>query len=307
MNSYERFCFTLIGQRMKAKRSKYIDLRNNLLSARMRIPFEAYLATAYVTSFLVGIVAAIIIGVLTYLLRLPELVKYKGAVPAFVAGMSPYSLLIGTIIVTILSLLIFGGLTYVVYLMYPSVVAGDRKRNIDATLPHAINYITAMSTAGITPAEIFSLLGDSPIYGQSAAEARYISREINLFGKDLLEALRRTAQTTPSTRMKDFLQGAMSSISSGSNLTQYFRTKAEQYSLENRQSQKLFLETLALIAESYVTAIVAGTLFLILLQSIMSVLSGESQPFFLYIVIYAVIPFGSIMFIILISSMTPEG
>jgi len=36
----------------------------------------------------------------------------------------------------------------------------------------------------------------------------------------------------------------MASISSGGNLTDYFRTKAEQYALENRQNQKLFLDTL---------------------------------------------------------------
>ncbi|MDD1667943.1 MAG: secretion system protein, partial [Methanomicrobiales archaeon] len=64
--------------------------------------------------------------------------------------------------------------------------------------------------------------------------------------------------------------------------------------------------TLGLIAESYVTALVAGTLFLIILQSIMSIISGEVSPMFLYVVIYLIVPFGSIMFVILISSMTPE-
>jgi len=126
-----------------------------------------------------------------------------------------------------------------------SVVAGNRRRNIDATLPYAINYITSMSTAGITPAEIFRLLGDSPIYGESAVEARYIAREIDIFGKDLIDALRIVSASTPSHRMKEFLQGAMASISSGGNLTDYFRTKANQYALENRQTQKLFLDTLA--------------------------------------------------------------
>jgi len=98
----------------------------------------------------------------------------------------------------------------------------------------------------------------------------------------------------------------MASISSGGNLTEYFRTKADQYALENRQTQKLFLDTLGLISESYVTAMVAGTLFLIILQSIMSVLSGENKPLFLYVIIYLLIPFGSVMFIVMISSMTPE-
>jgi flagellar protein FlaJ len=206
----------------------------------------------------------------------------------------------------VFSLLVFGGMTYVAFLVYPGVIAGNRRRNIDATLPYAINYITAMSSAGITPAEIFRLLGESTIYGESAVEARHIAREIDIFGRDLIDALRIVSATTPSQRMKDFLQGAMASISSGGNLTDYFRTKAAQYALENRQGQKLFLDTLGLIAESYVTALVAGTLFLIILQSIMSVLSGDAKPLFLYVIIYLIIPFGSVMFVVMISSMTPE-
>ena len=99
----------------------------------------------------------------------------------------------------------------------------------------------------------------------------------------------------------------MASVSSGGNITEYFRTKAEQYALENRQTQKMFLETLALVSESYVTAMVAGTLFLIILQSIMSVLSGDNRPMFLYAIIYIMIPLGSVMFVIMISSMTPES
>jgi flagellar protein FlaJ len=199
------------------------------------------------------------------------------------------------------------GITFVVFLLYPGFVSGNRKRNIESTLPYAINYVTAMSTAGIPPAEIFRQLGSSTIYGESATEARFIALEIDLFGRDLIDALRVVSSTTPSFRMKEFLQGSMGCISAGSNLTEYFRNKAEQYALENRQTQKMFLETLGLIAESYVTAMVAGPLFLIILQSIMSILSSQSQPFMLYIIIYLIIPFGSIAFVILISTMTPES
>ncbi|MBN1194981.1 MAG: type II secretion system F family protein [Methanomicrobiaceae archaeon] len=306
MNSYERFCFNIIGNRMKVKRADYLSLRNDMMGARMKIPFEAYLSTAYVTSILVGLVAALFIGIVSYLLKIPEMIKYQGQLPEFIVALSDLRLLFGTIVIVIFSLCVFGGITYLIYMLYPGILAGERRRNIDATLPYAINYVTAMSTAGITPAEVFRLLGESTIYGESAVEARYVAREIDIFGKDLIDALRIGGVYTPSMRMKDFFQGAMASISSGSNLTEYFRTKAQQYSLENRQTQKTFLETLGLISESYVTALVAGTLFLIILQSIMSTISGESDPFFLYAVIYGVIPFGSFMFIILISSMTPE-
>ncbi|MFA7199089.1 MAG: type II secretion system F family protein [Methanoculleus sp.] len=306
MNSYERFCFNLIGQDLRKKRGDFINLRNDLVGARMNAPFEAYLATAYVSSIIAGLVAAVIIGLLTYLLRVPDMITYHGAVPEIFYVLNDYKLLLGTVVITVLSLLIFGGITYLLFLLYPGIQAGERRRNIEATLPYAVNYVTAMSSAGITPDEVFRLLGQSKIYGESAVEARYISRETDFFGKDLLDALRAVSQATPSDRMREFLQGAVASISSGSNLTEYFRSKGHQYTLENNQQQKSFLETLGLIAESYVTAMVAGMLFLIILQSIMTLISGDSNPLFLYIIIYLLVPFGSMMFIVLISSMTPE-
>lgn len=306
MNGYERFCFNLIGHNYKAKRADFVSLRNDLVGARMNTPFEAYLATAYISAVVVGLVAAVLIGLLTYLLRIPDLIVYRGAVPEVFYALNDYKLLLGTAVITALSLLIFGGITYLIFLLYPGIQAGDRRRNIEATLPYAINYVTAMSSAGITPDEVFRLLGQSKIYGESAVEARYVSRETDFFGKDLLEALRTVSQATPSERMREFLQGAVASISSGSNLTEYFRAKAHQYTFENNQQQKMFLETLGLIAESYVTAMVAGMLFLIILQSIMTLISGDSNPVFLYIIIYLIVPFGSMMFVILISSMTPE-
>jgi archaeal flagellar protein FlaJ len=307
MNSLERFSFNLLGKRMKAKRDDYSELRNDIISARLKTPFEVYLSTAYVSSVLVGMTTALIIGLVSWVFRLPSLVKYNGAVPGLFAGFVPYSLIIGTVLITIFSLIIFGGLTFAVFLIYPGIEAGNRRRNIDATLPYAINYITSMSSAGITPAEVFRLLGDSPIYGESSMEARYIAREIDIFGRDLIDAMRLVSSSTPSKRLKEFLQGAMASIASGGNLTDYFRNKADQYALENRQNQKLFLDTLSLIAESYVTAMVAGTLFLIILQSIMSVLSGDNNPMFLYAVVYIMIPLGSVAFVIMISTMTPES
>lgn len=307
MNSFERFCFNLIGKRMKDKREDYAALRNDLISARFKTPFEVYLSTAYISAIIVGLSGAVVLGLVSWFLQVPTMIKYRGEVPEILLGLSQHALLLGTIFITIFSLLVFGGLTYLVFILYPGIEAGNRRRNIDASLPYAINYITSMSTAGITPAEVFRLLGSSTIYGQSAVEARYISREIDIFGRDLIDALRLVSSSTPSARMKEFLQGTMASVASGGNITDYFRTKAEQYALENRQTQKMFLETLALVSESYVTAMVAGTLFLIILQSIMSVLSGDNKPMFLYAVIYVMIPLGSVMFVIMISSMTPES
>ena len=151
MNSFERFCFNLLGKKMKAKRDDYVTLRNDILSARFKTPFEVYLSTAYVSSIIVGLSAAAVIGIVSWIFQLPTLVKYNGEVPEILVGLSAYSLVIGTIFITIFSLLVFGGLTYLVFMLYPGLEAGNRRRNIDASLPYAINYITSMSTARYHP------------------------------------------------------------------------------------------------------------------------------------------------------------
>jgi len=295
---------------MQAKRDNYYDLIANLRSARMGITFEAYLATSMVTSAIAGIMGSIIVALIVYLFNIPALITFKGNIPTDIATginqLSVYSLIIGTILAGLISFIVFGGLTYLIHLIYPAIVAGGRRRDIESSLPYAINYLAAMSTAGIPPAEVFRQLGNSSIYGESSVEARYVTLEVDVFGKDLIEALKNVSMATPSPRMREFFQGAIGSVASGSNISEYFKTKAEQYTFENRQTQKQFLDTLALISESYVTALVAGTLFLILIQSVMSILSGEGTPFFLYIIIYLIIPFGSVMFVVMIDAMTPE-
>lgn len=306
MNSFERFCFGILGDRMKERRSEFYSLRMNLLAARIQTPIEAYISTATVSSYIAGLLAGLFAGIIGLLLGLPLVILSSGFAPIqLYAYYDAFSAAL-FIILFLLTVLIVKSIVYNIFLIYPGIKAGDRKRKINATLPHAINYIMAMSTAGITPVQVFRLLSENDIYGEAAAEASYIVREIDIFGKDLVDALRNTSLVTPSSRMRDFLQGAMATISSGSDITEYFRTKAEQYALENRQQQTLFLDTLGLISESYTTAMVAGTLFLIILQSIMSVIGGESTPMMLYAVIYIIIPLGSIMFVVLISSMTPE-
>ncbi len=306
MNAFERFCFRLLGRIVKKEKDEYHQLRGDLLSAHMKVPFEVYVSTAYVSAILVGGVVSLILGFITWHFHLPELIFYHGALPEFFFTILEFRRALGTIFVTDISFAVLVYVIYLIFLFYPSIMAGDRRRKIDATLPYAMNYVTAMSTAGIPPAEIFRLLGESPVYGECAAEARYLTRDIDLLGRDLTDAMRRLSGITPSMRMKEFLQGAVATIQSGSDLTIYFRLKAEQYALENQQEQKMFIETLALIAESYVTVMVAGVLFLIIIQSVMSMVSGESDPLLLNLVIYLMVPFGSIMFIILVSSMTPE-
>ncbi len=88
----------------------------------------------------------------------------------------------------------------------------------------------------------------------------------------------------------------------------YFVAKANQFMIENRQNQKQFIETLSIMAESYVTAAVAGVLLLFIVIPIMMIISGDaSQLNFLYVLIFLVVPLIHLGFAYVIRSMSMEA
>jgi len=93
-------------------------------------------------------------------------------------------------------------------------------------------------------------------------------------------------------------------VTSGGSLKAYFMNKAKQYMVENRQSQKQLIESLGIMAESYVTAAVAGILLMMIVISLMMVMFGDpSQLSFLYLFV-VIIPIINLMFAWVIGSMT---
>jgi flagellar protein FlaJ len=83
--------------------------------------------------------------------------------------------------------------------------------------------------------------------------------------------------------------------------------KADQYLWENRNTQKQLIETLGVMAESYVTAAVAGILLLLIVIPLMMLISGGWNETFLYIFILLVVPLIHIGFAVVIRSMSQEG
>ena len=106
--------------------------------------------------------------------------------------------------------------TYYIYL--PESRAKARARKIDVLLPYVANFIATMSSAGISPSEIFKRLSSVDLYGEIQKEARKISKEIYIMGVDTITALKHAIERSPSRKFKDFLQGIISTIRGDSQL-----------------------------------------------------------------------------------------
>ena len=196
--------------------------------------------------------------------------------------------------------------TYYIYL--PESRAKARARKIDILLPYVANFIATMSSAGISPGEIFKRLSSVDLYGEIQKEARKISKEIYIMGVDTITALKHAIERSPSRKFKDFLQGIISTIQSGSDLNKYFKNIVDKYMYEDLLERKKNLESLAVIAEIFVIAVIAFPLFLVIIISTMSLTSsGGAIPFnFLYVLSLVILPLAYFGFYVLMKSTAVE-
>ena len=196
--------------------------------------------------------------------------------------------------------------TYYIYL--PESRAKARAKKIDILLPYVANFIATMSSAGISPGEIFKRLSSVDLYGEIQKEARKISKEIYIMGVDTITALKHAIERSPSRKFKDFLQGIISTIQSGSDLNKYFKNIVDKYMYEDLLERKKNLESLAVIAEIFVIAVIAFPLFLVIIISTMSLTSsGGAIPFnFLYVLSLVILPLAYFGFYVLMKSTAVE-
>jgi len=176
------------------------------------------------------------------------------------------------------------------YLGMPTSKGKSRGKNIDRYLPYATNFINTMSVAGISPAEIFEALSTIKLYGEVQKEAKKITTELNMMGIDTITALKNAIVISPSTKFKEFIQGMLGVIQSGSELGPYFDRCVEKYMSDDLIERKRNLEALAIMAESFVVTVIAFPLFLVIIISIMGMTSGGISFDFLFILAFLILP-----------------
>jgi flagellar protein FlaJ len=289
---YQLFCYRIIGK--YSKRFVKPELEKHLIQAHLKILPEEYVAYTLLTSILVavlGLVIALIIFFLGVYLKLP----FLSLLASLMAVVLPIMMAIAT---------------YIVLMGSPRSKAKTRAKDMNRKLPYATNFISAMASADVNIDVIFRELAKEKVYGEIAKEAAWITRDIDLLGKDIITALRDANERSPSIMFQDFLQGLITTVTSGGRLKPYFVMKADQYMKQHRLDQKKFQHTLGILAESFVTVVIAAPLFLIVIMSMMALAGGaaggKQTMMFLYIIVYFMIPISQLMFIVIIKTMAPE-
>jgi archaeal flagellar protein FlaJ len=289
LTGFDRWAWRTFG-RWATARPPDPTLEENLVKAHMRIRGDEYRAKVLASTVVVGIatgVAAIGVGLFLYTVHEELLAIAGGALLAVLGPVGTYGALLGM----------------------PGSTAKDRGRKIDRKLSAAMSFVSAMSSADVNVDQIFRELGRQKIYGQVAEEAAWITRDTELLGVDILTAIRRGARQSPSKRFQDFLQGVVTTATSGGQLKPYFLLKAEQYERENKLDALQRVETMGLMAETFVTVVVAFPLFLVIIIAIFAIIGGGGSFMLtiLWVIIGLMIPMMQGVFIFGMYSLAQEG
>jgi len=288
-----------------------------LRAAHIATPYRLYVARTRLYVGVVGIVTAILgvyavaglltaIDVTTYVdpesipvtlpvvsvewLRLADNRWYE---TAFVLGTA-----------SVLLAVLGGGGTYLVRRYVPQSRAEARARRIDAGMPRTIAFVYALSRGGVAVPAVFRALSrNEGVYGENAREIGIAVRNMDLFGRDVVTATRHLAETTPSDTFRVFAENLSSVLQSGKGLSEFLRNQYDRYRDEARERQDEILETIATVAEIYVTVVVAGMLFLITILLIIGLTTGNTL-LHLQLSTYVVLPALNVVFIAYLAEAT---
>ncbi|MFC6865400.1 type II secretion system F family protein [Halomicroarcula sp. GCM10025817] len=194
------------------------------------------------------------------------------------------------------------GLTYILRWELPKNTAAVRRRNIEEGMPRNIAFMYALARGGMSFPDIVRVLGrNQDIYGDMSREISIAVREMDLFGRDVISSLQHVSHRTPSEKMKTFTENLSSVLQSGQSLESFLRDQYERHQEDAAQRQADIIESLATIAEAYVTIFVAGVLFLITILLVFGLTTTDTLPF-LQLLAYLAIPLANAGFMVYLSS-----
>jgi flagellar protein FlaJ len=283
--------YRIIGKKVEVLTSLFKGLDLNLLKARIKVNFKAYVSLAILTAILLSLVTfAIVPCLLFFIVRIPLL-----AAVLFGIG---------------ISLLTFA-FSILGFCFYPIYRADKFRRDLEDELPFTTGYMAILTGAGVPPEKVFYSLSNLSVPLTISAEAKDVVRSVNLFGSDIISALEEASKHTPSERFREMLEGFISTIHSGSNSAVFLHTKSGEYMRLKKLNLKKFSDTLSILAEFYVTILLTGPLLLVIMLVVMAMLGGGglgllSPDLLLDLVTYVGIPFGAIVFLIILDAVSPK-
>lgn len=166
-------------------------------------------------------------------------------------------------------------LTFLAFYFYPLTEKRSIASKINQELPFAAIHMSAIAGSGVEPSKIFSIVVTSKEYPNTRKEIKKLLNEINIYGYDLVTALKNIAAVTSSAKLAELFKGLAMTITSGGSLKEFLDKRADTLIFDYKIEREKYTHTAETFMDIYISVVIAAPMIMTMLLVMIS-LTGMS-------------------------------
>jgi len=273
-----------IANKLFLKRSlefvdRFYGLKKDLQKANFQIMLSSYVSLMFLFTFLSVFVGIIVFSLLMIMIDggvLTKLAQFVWIIP-------------GVPILTFFS-----------FYFYPKTEASSIQKRIEQELPFVTINMSAIAGSKVEPTNIFKIIVEGQDYPYTKKEFKKLLNQVNLYGYDLVNALKNIAKNTSSQKLTELFNGLATTISSGGDLNEFLNKRAETLLLDYRLEREKYIKSAETMMNVYISIVIAAPMILMLMLIMISIagLSFGIGIGMLTFIILAVVALINIIFLV---------
>jgi archaeal flagellar protein FlaJ len=282
------FAYRHLSHRLKKWYPHFNDLQVHLKKSGTTVTFKAYVSLMVLSSIIAFVATIIATPILLPVILGFEFLSFNNfLLSLMLAGLA----------------FIF---TLLLFYIYPGMKASNRKNPIENNLPYISSFLTLLSSSNVPPSMIFRSVTRIDTLSDIKQEFSNIVRDVELFGRDLMNSILENAKFSPNDKLREMLTGYVATVRTGGNPTEYLSISTENITKERMSKLDVMLESLSAIAEIYILVLVAMPLLFVVLLATLGMIGGGGigmdPALLLYLLTYAGIPIMAAVIIVLVAT-----
>ena len=176
-------------------------------------------------------------------------------------------------------------------------------------LPFATIHMSSISRSMIEPSKIFSIIISTAEYPFLEKEFIKLLNEVNIYGYDLVTALRNMAFNSPSRKLADLYNGLATTINSGGDMPEFFDKRSQTLLFEHRLEKEKHSKAAETFLDIYISVVIAAPMILMLLLMMMRIsgLGISLSTNMITLVMVLGVTLMNILFLAFLQIKQPEG
>ena len=155
--------------------------------------------------------------------------------------------------------------TFFIMYIYPSIEKNFIKGKVEQELPFVAIHMSSIAGSMVEPSKIFEIITMTGEYPYVSKELKKIINGVNIYGYNLVNAIKQTAINTSSYKFSELLNGISTTITSGGDLERYFEKKAQSLLFDYRLEREKYTRTAETFMDIYISVVIAAPMILMLL------------------------------------------